>query len=158
MLWGSEAAEIERSADSAGERRMSGSARTCLLISIALLGMTHAARAHHSVAGEFDIHKMLRLNGVVSKVDWANPHIYVHLSVKDASGAMAEWRLETVPVAMMRKAGLSKEMLLGNGQTATVEVYPARDGTPHLGFMAKITYADGHHYQFAPDSPAAAAR
>ena len=139
---------------------MSGSARTRLLISIALLGigMTQGVRAHHSVAGEFDIHKMLRLNGVVSKVDWANPHIYVHLSVKDADGATAEWRLETVPVAMMRKAGLSKEMLLGNGQTATVEVYPARDGTPHLGFMAKITYADGHHYQFAPDSPAAAAR
>ncbi|HTT01686.1 MAG TPA: DUF6152 family protein [Steroidobacteraceae bacterium] len=137
---------------------MLGSARTRLLISSALLGVARFASAHHSVAGEFDVHKMVRLNGVVSKVDWANPHIYVHVSVKDDHGGITEWRLESVPVAMMRKAGLSKEMLLGHGQPATVEVYPARDGTPHLGFMVKITYVDGHHYQFAPDSPATAAR
>jgi len=117
---------------------------------LALCIMARIAFAHHSVAGEFDVHQMLKLNGVVSKVDWANPHIYIHLSVKDSHGAIAEWRLETVPVAMMRKAGLSKEMLLGNGQMASVDVYPARDGTPHLGYMVNITYADGHHYQFAP--------
>jgi hypothetical protein len=116
------------------------------------------AAAHHSVAGEFNVHRKLTLTGVVSKVEWANPHIYLHFSVKEAGGAMADWRLETVPVAMMRKAGLSKTLLLGNGQTATVDAYPARDGTPHLGYLLKITYADGHHYQFAPDSPAGGAK
>jgi hypothetical protein len=108
--------------------------------------------AHHSVAGEFDMKRTLHLTGVISKVDWANPHIYVHLAVPE-QGGLADWRLETVPVAMMRKAGLSKVLLLGDGQTAKVDAYPARDGTPHLGYMLKITYADGHHYQFAPDTP-----
>jgi Family of unknown function (DUF6152) len=109
------------------------------------------ALAHHSVAGEFDVKKLVKLNGVVSEVEWANPHIYIHLDTKDASGAVTTWRLESVPVGMMRKAGLSKSMLLGNGQTASVDAYPARDGTPHLGYLVMITYADGHHFQFASD-------
>ncbi|HXS28505.1 MAG TPA: DUF6152 family protein [Steroidobacteraceae bacterium] len=110
--------------------------------------------AHHSVGGEFDQHKKLTLNGVVSQVEWANPHIYVHFAVKEPSGAVADWRLETVPVAMMRKAGLTKALLLANAENATVDIYPARDGTPHLGYLLKITYADGHHYQFGADTPA----
>jgi Family of unknown function (DUF6152) len=109
------------------------------------------AIAHHSVAGEFTVTKTLQLNGVVSDVEWANPHIYIHLDVKGAAGTVTTWRLESVPVGMMRKAGLSKALLLANGQTASVEAYPARDGTPHLGYLVKITYADGHHYQFASD-------
>jgi len=125
--------------------------RAAVLAAVAATVGGHVALAHHSVAGEFDVHKTLTLTGVVSQVDWANPHIYIHVDVKDAKGATATWRLESVPVAMMRKAGLSKVLLLGDGQTATVDVYPARDGTPYLGYLVKITYADGHHYQFAPD-------
>ena len=114
--------------------------------------VARGAPAHHSVGGEFDSHKIVTLRGVVSQVEWANPHIYIHFIAKEAGGSVAEWRLETVPVAMMRKAGLTKAMLIGNNQSATVDAYPARDGTPHLGYMLMITYADGHHYQFAPDS------
>ncbi|HUK02110.1 MAG TPA: DUF6152 family protein [Steroidobacteraceae bacterium] len=121
-------------------------AAALVLASLATPGFTH-----HSVAGEFDVHKMVHLQGAVSSVEWANPHIYIHFNAKDDHGALTDWRLESVPVAMMRKAGLSKEALLGAGQTASVDAYPARDGTPHLGYMVKITYADGHHYQFAPD-------
>lgn len=109
------------------------------------------AVAHHSVAGEFNVNKIVQLNGVVSDVEWANPHIYIHLDVKDAAGVVTTWRLESVPVGMMRKAGLSKALLLANEQTASVTAYLARDGTPHLGYLVKITYADGHHYQFASD-------
>ena len=89
-----------------------------LLAIVAVAGRN--ALAHHSVGGEFDVTKMVRLNGVVS-------------------------------VLMMRKAGLSKALLLADAQMATVDAYPARDGTPHLGYLVKITYADGHHYQFAAD-------
>jgi hypothetical protein len=125
-------------------------------LALAVIFAAPAAVAHHSVGGEFDQHKKLTLTGVVSKVEWANPHIYIHLEVKEQGGSIADWRLETVPVAMMRKAGLTKAMLIANNQRARVDVYPARDGTPHLGYMLMITYADGHHYQFAPDTPAPA--
>src|ERR1700743_186575 len=121
------------------------------VLAIALAVAGHSAHGQHSVAGECDVRKIVKLDGVVSDVEWANPHIYIHLDVKDATGITTTWRLESVPVAMMRKAGLSKVLLLANGQSANVEAYLARDGTPHLGYLVEITYADGHHYQFASD-------
>lgn len=135
-------------------------ALVAVLVSVAISGAfaARSAAAHHSVGGEFDQHKKLTLSGVVSKVDWANPHIYLHFAVREANGAIADWRLETVPVAMMRKAGLTKALLMSNAENATVDIYPARDGTAHLGYLLKITYADGHHYQFGADKPAPASR
>lgn len=117
-----------------------------------------SASAHHSLTAEFDTRQTLVLTGVVSRVDWANPHIYVNLDVTGAAGEVATWRLECVPVAMARKAGVSLKALMGNGEKVTVNAFPARDGTPHLGFLAKITYLDGHRFQFAQDTPAAEAK
>ena len=108
--------------------------------------------AHHSVAGQFDDKNPVTVSGVITKVDWVNPHIYVELKAKDtaAPGGVATWRLEGVPVAMARKAGMSKAMLLGKGETVTVRAFPARDGTPRLGYMMKLTYPDGRYFQFSP--------
>ena len=103
--------------------------------------------AHHSVPGQFDTSKPITLKGVISKVDWINPHIYVHLDVKDASGTTATWALSTLPTAMMRRAGLTKETLQGKaGEEVTINAVPARDGSQHLGWINKITYADGHSF------------
>lgn len=128
------------------------------IVSVAASGAFIApiAAAHHSVGGEFDSHRQVTLSGVVSQVEWANPHIYLHFAVKEPGGTITEWRLETVPVAMMRKAGLTKALLLGNAENATVDINPARDGTQHMGYLLKITYADGHHYQFGAETPAPA--
>jgi hypothetical protein len=108
--------------------------------------------AHHSVGGQFHLQQTITLTGVVSKVDWINPHIYINLDVKGANGAKETWRLECVPVGVARKAGLTKAMLEGAGETVTVIAHPARDGTPHLGYMVKLTYPDGRYYQFATDN------
>jgi len=121
------------------------------LIASTLLAAAPFASAHHSVAGQFDMTKPLELTGVVSKVDWVNPHIHVYLDVKDKDGKVDTWSLEGAPVGMARKAGLSKAMLEGHGETVKVVAFPARDGTKHLGFMVKITYPDGHVFQFSPD-------
>src|SRR5579884_1666977 len=116
----------------------------CLLvIAVTLLMGASAAFAHHSVVGEFDKAKEITLKGSISKVQWMNPHIYVYLDVKETNGTVSSWALETLPTAMMRKAGVSKEALLGNpGETVTVDLIPARDGTKHLGWISKITYSD----------------
>ena len=122
----------------------------------ALAGLALAAQlslAHHSVAGQFDDKHPVVVSGVITKVDWVNPHIYVELKSKDtaAPGGVATWRLEGVAVAMARKAGLTKAMLLGNGETVTVQAFPARDGTPHLGYIVKLTYPDGRYFQFVAE-------
>ena len=90
------------------------------LVSALLLTCTPAARAHHSVAGEFDIHKLVVLKGVVTKVEWVNPHIYLWLDAKDAAGKVDSWHLECVPVGMARKAGLTKTQLEGHGETVSI--------------------------------------
>lgn len=105
--------------------------------------------AHHSFAGEFDSTKKAQLVGTISQVEWINPHTYIHIDVKDEQGAVATWRLESLPTAMMRKAGLTKELIMGDGSPVTVDVILARDGTQHLAWATKLTYADGHYYQLA---------
>lgn len=107
------------------------------------------AAAHHSVAGQFDSTKRVTLTGVISKIEWINPHTYLHLDVADEKGAITTWRLASLPTAMLRKAGLTREMLMGGGATVTVDTILARDGTAQLVWLLKITYPDGHFYQIA---------
>jgi hypothetical protein len=102
--------------------------------------------AHHSVAGQFDASKPVTLTGVISKIDWINPHIYIHLDVKDEHGTVTVWRLASLPTAMLRKAGLTSQLLTADGATVTATAILARDGTQHLAWVSKLTYADGHYY------------
>ena len=119
--------------------------RPALLTVALVLAATAAAFAHHSVPGQFDTTKPITLTGVISKVDWINPHIYLHLDVKEADGTVTTWALSTLPTAMMRRAGQTRESVQGKpGEVVTVAAVPARDGTKHLGWINKITYADGH--------------
>lgn len=117
---------------------------TGIAVSIAL-----AAGAHHSVAGQFDAEKRTTITGVISKVDWINPHVYVYVDVPDPQGAVTTWRLESLPTAMLRKAGLTSELIKGGGQQVTAEAILARNGTPNLAWLLKLTYDDGHYYQLA---------
>lgn len=117
------------------------------------------AVAHHAVSAEFDAGKVVTLKGVVSKVDWVNPHIFVYVDVKDDSGKVTTWRLQSAPPMFFKGSGLTKDKLL-NGSEATVTAYPAKDGTEAFGFLLKLTYPDGHFYNLgggtapAPAAPA----
>ena len=127
----------------------------CLIGILAILLLVASAGfAHHSVAGQFDTSKSLTLKGSISKVNWMNPHIYVYLDVKETDGSVSTWALETLPTAMMRRAGLSKEAVMGTpGEVVTVQIVPARDGTKHMGWISKITYADGRYYALGGAMP-----
>jgi hypothetical protein len=127
-------------------------ARTVLPI-VSVLGVLSLvignAAAHHSVAGQFDQAQRRTITGVVSKVDWINPHVYIHLDVADDQGEVTTWRLESLPTAMLRKAGLTSDMLKGGGQQVTAAVILARNGTPNLGWLLNLRYEDGHEYVLA---------
>jgi hypothetical protein len=101
--------------------------------------------AHHAVSAEFDASKVVTLKGVVSKVDWVNPHIFVYFDAKDDSGKVTTWRLQSLPPMFFKNSGLTKDKLL-DGSAATVTAYPAKDGTDGFGFLLKLTYQDGHFY------------
>ena len=123
-----------------------------VLLTAGFAVMAASAAAHHSVSGQYDSAKPLTLTGVISKVDWINPHIYLYLDVKDKDGIVSSWTLSTLPTAMMRRAGLTKEALQGKpGEVVTINAIAARDETKRLGWISKITYADGHHVQLGRD-------
>jgi hypothetical protein len=127
---------------------------TCpCLIGLTLVAvLASVSQAHHSVTGQFDPEKPLVLTGVISKVDWINPHVYVHLDVREDDGQVTSWSLETAPTAMLRRAGLTRASLQGpEGETVTIQAIPARDETKKLGFIYTITYADGTTMRLSQD-------
>ena len=127
---------------------MRHAARTWVL-TVVMLAAATLAFSHHSTAGQFDLSKKITITGVIAKIDWVNPHIYVFVDGKDESGTTAQWALETLPTAMMRKANLTKEAVAGKaGETVTVIGNPARDGKKSA-WINKITYSDGHFIQLA---------
>ena len=119
--------------------------RRALLTVAVVLASTVASFGHHSVPGQFDTSTSLTLTGVISKVEWINPHIYLHLDVKDGNGTIATWALASLPTAMMRRAGLTRESVQGKpGEVVTVAANPAREDGRRLAWVNRITYADGH--------------
>ena len=116
---------------------------TFAVLFAAAVGAMSAAHliAHHSLQAEFDEKKALTLTGVVSKIEWVNPHVYLYLDVTDKSGKLTTWSVETFPPGTLRRGGLTKEKL-GIGQHVTMLAFAARNGTK-LAFLRKITFDDG---------------
>ncbi len=107
--------------------------------------------AHHSVTGQFDPEQRLELNGTITKIDWVNPHIYVHLDVENDAGETVSWKLETVPPAFLYRAEVTPDMLRGSGKPVMIEALRGRDQSQNLGFILKIHYAEGHEYQLSAE-------
>jgi len=82
--------------------------------------------AHHSAAAEFDASKLLVLTGTVGKVEWNNPHVHLHLDVKNPRGATVDWYLEMAsPNGMLRQGWMPKTVKPGD--VVTVEAFAAKD-------------------------------
>jgi hypothetical protein len=96
-----------------------------VLTTIAMLGAA-PLWAHHSAAAEYDASKLLVLTGVVTKVEWTNPHVHVHVEVKGPNGAAVDWYLEMAsPNGMMSQGWQPKTVKPGD--RVMVEAYAAKD-------------------------------
>jgi hypothetical protein len=99
--------------------------------------------AHHAPSAIFDMDHKLTLSGLCTRVEWVNPHIILHLDVKDTDGKVANWTFESNPPAWFKKAGVSRQdVVKATGQTVTIEGLRAKDGSSY-GYFLKITFADG---------------
>jgi hypothetical protein len=89
---------------------------------------TAALWGHHSLAAEYDQKKPVSLNGTVTKLDWRNPHAWVYLDVKNASGAVDKWQCELGSPNAMTRAGFNPESLKA-GDEVTLDGIMAKDGS-----------------------------
>jgi hypothetical protein len=84
--------------------------------------------AHHAFAAEFDANKPLKLQGTVTKMEWINPHAWIHINVKNADGTITEWMVECgAPNGLLRR-GFTKASL-PVGTEILVNGWQAKDGS-----------------------------
>jgi hypothetical protein len=114
----------------------------------ALLGISFAAvlpiEAHHSFAAEYDATKAIRITGVISKVEWTNPHSYLYIDVKDEHGSLVTWTCEGGAPNTLSRRGFTKNAIK-IGDTVTIDGYGAKDGS-RLMDARRITLSDGRSF------------
>jgi hypothetical protein len=111
------------------------------LAAAALAASAAPVAGHHAFAAEFDANKPITLKGVVTKMEWVNPHMWMYVDVKDASGNVVTWAVEGgAPNALFRR-GFRKDSL-PVGIEVTVEGYLAKSGKPVVNGR-NVTYPDG---------------
>src|SRR5262245_13115983 len=118
--------------------------RTKLTIALAGLGLlcaTLPVRAHHAFAAEFDATKPIKLQGTVTKVEWINPHAWIHIDVKKSDGTVEQWMIEGGTPNTLFRRGVTRNSL-PYGTVIIVDGYQAKDGTLK-GNGRDITIHDG---------------
>jgi hypothetical protein len=106
-----------------------------------LLAAAAPVWAHHAFAAEFDAQKPIKFKGTVTKMEWINPHAWIHIDVKGEDGTVTPWMIEAAaPNALLRR-GWNKNSLPA-GTEILVEGFQAKDGT-NRGNGSVITFTDG---------------
>jgi uncharacterized protein DUF6152 len=110
--------------------------------SAALAVLTAApVSAHHAFAAEFDANRPIKLTGTVTKMEWINPHTWIHIDVKRPNGTVERWAIEGGPPNALFRRGFNRDSL-PTGIEIVVEGFQAKDGS-RKGNGRDVTFADG---------------
>ena len=130
--------------------------RARYLIRTACAGALLAAlplAAHHSFAAEFDVKRPVKLRGIVSAMDWINPHSWIHLDVKGQDGAVVSWMIEGGSPNALLRLGFTKAAL-PKGSEVVVEGFQAKDGS-NRAVGQFVAFADGRKLFLGGSAPGA---
>src|SRR5215475_10996410 len=121
----------------------------------ALLLVTPPARAHHAVQAQFDVGKIIEKRGVLVKIDWINPHTYMHFDVTE-DGGVKHYAIESLGILGLRRVGLDSKSSFKVGETFVFLINPSRDGSA-TGLLTTLIFPDGRRFDLKAADPAGAA-
>ncbi len=116
--------------------------RLAMVLCLAAIAASREALAHHSFTAEFDGAKPVKLSGVVTKLEWANPHIWFFIDVKSDDGTLTNWGLEMAGPAQLVRLGWKRDSMKV-GDAVTVEGSRARDGSNNANASAVVLTSTG---------------
>jgi Family of unknown function (DUF6152) len=109
--------------------------------------------AHHAFAAEFDAKKPIKLRGTVTKMEWINPHAWIHIDVKKPDGTVEEWMIEAGTPNTLLRRGFTKDSLKA-GTEVVVDGYQSKDGSLRANGR-DITLPNGQTLFLGGSSPGA---
>jgi uncharacterized protein DUF6152 len=129
------------------ERRIT---QGCLLV-VVIWFLTIPVLAHHSFGAEYDVKNPITLTGVITRIEWTNPHSHFYLDVKDEKGNVVNWKFEGYNPSVLYRNGWKKDVTMKPGDTITVSGWRARDGG-NWAHSRDITLPNGTKMFFGPPS------
>jgi hypothetical protein len=114
------------------------------LVCAGILLSAASARAHHSFAAEFDGRNCRDFTGILTKLDWQNPHAYFYVDVKEPDGHVEPWSFQTYALITLRRAGNDRQVFLDNvGKEVFVRGCLARNGRKNYAAAGTLKFSDG---------------
>jgi hypothetical protein len=129
-------------------RILRASLRSGLCLAAGLLALGAPVRAHHSFGAEYDSNQPVTVTGVVTKIEWTNPHSFVFVDVADG-GTTVNWKFEGYPPNALSRTGWKRDVTMKVGDRVTVTGWRARLGGA-LAHSREVTFADGSKLFFGP--------
>ena len=126
---------------------------TTIVAGALLTAFAAPAGAHHAFAANFDANKPIRFEAVITKMEWINPHVWIHVDARMPDGSVEQWMIEAGSPSMLFRQGLNKNSVTA-GMEVIVEGYQARNGSRRANGR-DITLPDGRNLFLsgAGDSP-----
>ena len=111
-------------------------------LGLAVMALTATSlSAHHAFAAEFDANKPVKMKGTVTKMEWLNPHVWLHMDVKKPDGKVENWAFEAGTPSVLFRRGFSRKSL-PPGTVVLIDGYQAKDGSRRANGR-DITFEDG---------------
>jgi uncharacterized protein DUF6152 len=115
-----------------------------------MLGMA-PVQSHHAVQAQFDVSKVVELKGTLEKIDWINPHTYMHFVVKD-NDDIKHYAIESLGILGLRRVGIDSKSAFKVGEPFTFSINPSRDGSP-TGLLVTLVFPDGRKFEVKTTDP-----
>jgi hypothetical protein len=115
--------------------------RPAKAVVLVVLLIASPALAHHSAIAEYDLEKPIKVTGTVTKIEWANPHIWFYVDVRNSDGTVTNWGFSGAPPGVLQRRGISKSSMKP-GDQVVVQGFRAKDGSSN-GSGDTVTFPDG---------------